>query len=55
VGDCFFPNDFTSGSNFDALTAVGTFVCVIVQNLSQIGRSVAELYRFYHLTLWVPF
>jgi len=42
----------TSSSNFDTLSPAGTFVCVIMLNFSQIGWSVAELYRFYHFTLW---
>jgi len=46
--------NFTSGFNFDALSSVGTFVHVIVQNFSQIGWLVAELYRFYHFTLLGP-
>jgi len=45
----------TSGVNFDALSPAGTFVCVIVQNFSQIRRSLAQLYRFYRFTLWGPF
>jgi len=32
-----------------------TFVRFILQNFSQIGRSVAELYRFYHSILRGPF
>jgi len=42
----------TSGCNFDALSPAGTFVCVILQNFSQVGRLVAELHRFYHFTFW---
>jgi len=45
----------TFGSNFDTLGPAGTFICVIMQNFSQIELSVAELHQFYHFTIWGSF
>jgi len=50
-----WQQNFTSSSNFHSLSLAGTFVCVIMQNFSQIGRLFAELYRFYQFTLWGHF
>jgi len=36
----------TSGFKVDAFTRLGTYVCIIMHDFSEIGQSSAELWRF---------